>query len=77
LDKLADTLPIGPVYDIAAALENPFPKRTGMIGEVPHPRRGKLRVLASPIRINGRRLEQRAGAAAGADNEALLGAAQR
>jgi crotonobetainyl-CoA:carnitine CoA-transferase CaiB-like acyl-CoA transferase len=77
LDKLADTLPIGPVYDIAAALENPFPKRTGMIGEVPHPHRGRLRVLASPIRINGRRLEQRAGAAAGADNEALLGAAQR
>jgi len=72
LEKLADTLPIGPVYDVARALENPFPKRTGMIGEVLHPRRGKLRVLASPIRINGRRLEQRTGSAAGADNEALL-----
>jgi hypothetical protein len=48
-----------------------------MIGEVPPPRRGKLRVLASPIRINGRRLEQRAGAAAGADNAALLGEGKR
>jgi hypothetical protein len=43
-----------------------------MIGAVPHPNRGSLRVLASPIRINGRRLEQRAGSAAGADNDALL-----
>lgn len=73
LEKLSAALPIGPVYDIASALENPFPKRTGMIGEVPHPQRGSLRVLASPIRINGRRLAQRAGSAAGADNEALLG----
>jgi crotonobetainyl-CoA:carnitine CoA-transferase CaiB-like acyl-CoA transferase len=73
LEKLAGALPIGPVYGVAQALENPFPKSTGMIGEVPHPQRGRLRVLASPIRIDGRRLEQRAGSAAGADNEALLG----
>jgi len=72
LEKLAASLPIGPVYDIRQALENPFPKRTGMIGTVPHPNRGSLRVLASPIRINGSRLEQRAGSAAGADNESLL-----
>ena len=72
MEKLAASLPIGPVYDIKQALENPFPQRTGMIGEVPHPQRGSLRVLASPIRINGRRLEQRAGSAAGADNDALL-----
>jgi len=73
LEKLAAVLPIGPVYDIAQALENPFPKATGMIGNVPHPQRGSLRVLASPIRIDGQRLEQRAGSAAGADNQALLG----
>jgi len=72
LEKLAASLPIGPVYDIKQALENPFAIRTGMIGAVPHPQRGGLRVLASPIRINGRRLEQRAGSAAGADNDALL-----
>ncbi len=72
LEKLSASLPIGPVYDVKQALENPFPKRTGMIGTVPHPQRGSLRVLASPIRINGKRLEQRAGSAAGADNEALL-----
>jgi crotonobetainyl-CoA:carnitine CoA-transferase CaiB-like acyl-CoA transferase len=72
LEKLATSLPIGPVYDIKQALENPFPMHTGMIGTVPHPDRGGLRVLASPIRINGRRLEQRAGSAAGADNDALL-----
>jgi len=73
LEKLSALLPIGPVFDIAQALENPFARRTGMIGDVPHPRRGRLRVLASPIRIDGKRLAQRAGSAAGADNEALLG----
>lgn len=73
LEKLSGTLPIGPVNDIAQALENPFPKQTGMIGTVPHPVRGSLKVLANPIRIDGRRLEQRAGSAAGADNEELLG----
>ena len=75
LATLSGILPIGPVNDIAQALESPFPKQTGMIGTVPHPVRGTLRVLANPIRIDGRRLEQRAGSAAGADNEALLGKA--
>ncbi len=75
LATLSAILPIGPVNDIAQALESPFPKQTGMIGTVPHPVRGTLRVLANPIRIDGRRLEQRAGSAAGADNEALLGKA--
>jgi crotonobetainyl-CoA:carnitine CoA-transferase CaiB-like acyl-CoA transferase len=72
MEKLSASLPIGPVYDVAQALENPFPKATGMISTVPHPQRGNLRLLASPIRINGRRLEQRAGSAAGADNASLL-----
>jgi crotonobetainyl-CoA:carnitine CoA-transferase CaiB-like acyl-CoA transferase len=72
MEKLSASLPIGPVYEVAQALENPFPKATGMISTVPHPKRGSIRVLASPIRINGRRLEQRAGSAAGADNESLL-----
>jgi crotonobetainyl-CoA:carnitine CoA-transferase CaiB-like acyl-CoA transferase len=72
LERLSASVPIGPVYDIKQALENAFPQRTGMIGTVPHSKRGSLRVLASPIRINGRRLEQRAGSAAGADNDALL-----
>ena len=32
-----------------------------------------MRVLANPIKINGQRLSQQAGPAAGADNEAILG----
>jgi len=34
--------------------------------------RPDLRVLANPIKIDGRRLEQQAGPAVGADNQALL-----
>ncbi len=73
LAELSSTLPIGPVNDIAQALDNPFVAHTGMIGSVPHPVKGTLRVLANPIRIDGRRLAQRAGSAAGADNDTLLG----
>lgn len=75
LATLSSKLPIGPVYDLAQALENPFVQRTGMVRHVPHPQRPDLRVLASPIRIDGRRPEQKVGSALGADNEALLGKA--
>ncbi|MBI2962137.1 MAG: CoA transferase [Deltaproteobacteria bacterium] len=75
LAKLSSELPIAPVYDLPQALENPFVRRTGMVRSVPHPRRPNLRVLASPIKVDGARPEQKAAPPAGADDEALLGAA--
>ena len=75
LEKFSAVLPIGPVCDVAQALDNPFVQRTGMIRGVPHPLKPDMKVLASPIRIDGLRPEQKAGSALGADNEALLGKA--
>jgi crotonobetainyl-CoA:carnitine CoA-transferase CaiB-like acyl-CoA transferase len=72
VEKFSEVLPIGPVYGLAQALENPFVEATHMINTVAHPLRADLKVLANPIKINGRRLEQRAGPAVGADNQALL-----
>ncbi len=74
MEKFSAILPIAPVLDLAQALDNPFVRRTGMIRNVPHPLRPDLQVLASPIKIDGERPEQRAAPAAGADN-ALLGSA--
>lgn len=72
LEALEGVLPIAPVLDLVAALENPFLQKTDMIKTIPHPERRDLRVLANPIKINGKRLQQTACSPAGADNGELL-----
>jgi crotonobetainyl-CoA:carnitine CoA-transferase CaiB-like acyl-CoA transferase len=74
LGALSGALPVGPVYGLAEALESPFAKESGMIRAVPHPLRPDLRLLASPIKIDGERPPQAVCPPAGADDEALLGA---
>ncbi len=71
-EALSSTVPIAPVYDLEHALTNPFLiDESGMIGEVDHPQRAGMRVLANPIRIDGNRLPQTPGPALGAHTEAL------
>ena len=53
LERLSGTVPVAPVYDVAQALANPFVREQGRIMEAPHPARGKIRMLASPIRCPG------------------------
>ncbi len=72
LALLTGKIPIAPVYDLAQALDAPFTGRTGMVASVTHPARGKLRVLANPLKFDGVRPEQRACAPLGADNALLL-----
>ncbi len=52
-------LPVAPVYDVAQALDSPFVEATGMIRNVPHPATKDLRVLTSPIKIDGERADAR------------------
>jgi crotonobetainyl-CoA:carnitine CoA-transferase CaiB-like acyl-CoA transferase len=68
LDRLGSVLPIAPVLDLASALDNPFLKTTEMVRNVPHPAMPGMRVLANPIKINGKRLEQNVCSPMGADN---------
>jgi len=74
LEQLAGVLPVGPVYDVAQALGSPFVQRSGMIQNVPHPEDSDLRVLTSPIKVNGERAPLTAAPALGAHNDELLGA---
>jgi len=46
VERFSELLPIGPVYGLAQALENPFVQATNMINTVAHPLRPDLRVLA-------------------------------
>ena len=72
---LAGQLPVAPVLDLPQALDNPFVQRVGMVQPLPHPQAPDQRVLANPVRVDGRRLPGRVCSALGADNEALLAAA--
>ncbi len=73
VDLLAGKVPVAPVHDLASAMDNPYLKETGMMQTVQHPDRESLRVLASPIRVDGERLPARAGPLLGADNDEVLG----
>jgi crotonobetainyl-CoA:carnitine CoA-transferase CaiB-like acyl-CoA transferase len=53
LERLAGKVPVAPVYDVAQALDNPFVREQGRIMQAPHPARGTIRMLASPIRCPG------------------------
>ena len=72
LSKLNGIVPAAPVYRVDQALDGGFARASGMVSAVPHPQKGKLRVLANPIRVDGERLEQQACAPLGADNKSLL-----
>ncbi|MFN3474100.1 MAG: CaiB/BaiF CoA transferase family protein [Blastomonas sp.] len=72
VDLLAGKVPVAPVHDLASAMDNPFLAETGMMQQVAHPDRESLRVLASPIRVDGQRLPARAAPLLGADNDDVL-----
>lgn len=72
LTKLQGVLPAAPVYDMAQALENPFPLANGMIRNTPHPQRADFRSFANPIKLDGERLPARSGPALGADTDSVL-----
>ncbi|MBV8391572.1 MAG: CoA transferase [Alphaproteobacteria bacterium] len=73
LERLNGVLPAAPVYRLDQALDSAFAKDAEMVGTVPHPVKGDLRVIANPIRVDGQRLSQAACSPLGADNEKFLG----
>jgi len=75
LDVLTGVLPAAPIYDMGEALSNPFIDAVGMVRNVPHPAKPDFKMLANPLKIDGKRLEQKVCSPMGADNEALLGPA--
>jgi crotonobetainyl-CoA:carnitine CoA-transferase CaiB-like acyl-CoA transferase len=76
LSTLGSVLPIAPVLNLEQALNNPFVKQTGMVRDVPHPRKPDMKLLASPLKFDGKRPDQVACSALGADNDLLAAAAK-
>ena len=71
-ELLAGHMPVAPVYGLGAALDNPWLREIGMRERIAHPDREEMEVLASPIKIDGQRLPNRAAPLLGADSEAIL-----
>ncbi len=65
-------VPVAPVNQLDQALDNPWLETIGMIDTVPHPDCEQMRVLASPIRLDGERLPNRAGPLLGQDSDDIL-----
>jgi crotonobetainyl-CoA:carnitine CoA-transferase CaiB-like acyl-CoA transferase len=73
LARFNGLLPAAPVYRLDQALDSAFAKSTGMVSAVLHPVKNVLRVIANPIKVDGKRMAQAACSPLGADNDALLG----
>jgi crotonobetainyl-CoA:carnitine CoA-transferase CaiB-like acyl-CoA transferase len=69
---LAGHVPVAPVNELDQAMNNEFIHRTGMIQAAAHPDREELRVLGSPIRLDGERPAVRAAPLLGADSDSIL-----
>jgi len=65
-------VPLAPVYDLPAALNNPYLNEIGMVQNLTHPEQNDFKVLANPIKIDGERLAGEACSRLGADTDTLL-----
>jgi len=72
IELLGGHVPVAPVLSLDQALDNTYLRTTGMIDTVEHPDRVGMRVLANPIRLDGKRLSNRAGPLLGSDTDAVL-----
>lgn len=72
MEALAGRVPVAPVLDMAAALDNPYLEEIDAIGEVDHPDHPALRMLRSPIRISGKRPALKVSPGLGSDTDAIL-----
>ena len=70
--QFAGQVPAAPVLTLPDALDNPYFASTGGIQEVSHPDRPGLRVLSSPIRLDGKRARATPAPKRGADTDAIL-----
>lgn len=72
VDLLKGKVPVAPVNSLEEAMDNPFLEENGMISRVDHPDRADIKVLASPIKVDGKRLPTCAGPLLSADSEDIL-----
>jgi len=75
IERLAGTVPVAPVYDVAQALQSEFVAERDGVLDFGYPDGRSARMVAGPIRVPGVSLPTRAAPAMGADTDAQLRAA--
>jgi crotonobetainyl-CoA:carnitine CoA-transferase CaiB-like acyl-CoA transferase len=65
-------VPVSPVYALDQALDNPWLETIGMRDTISHPDLAEMKILSSPIKIDGERLPNRAGPLLGEDSDQIL-----
>lgn len=70
--RFAGKVPVAPVYDVAQALDSDFVAEQERVVDFIHPEHGKIRNVASPVRVAGDPLPTRAAPRFGEDTESLL-----
>lgn len=73
IDILQTKIPVAPVNDLPAALDNPFATATGMVQTLASRHVEAYRALTNPIQIDGQRLPGECGHGLGEDNALILG----
>jgi len=71
LKRFGGRVPAAPVYDVKQALDNPFVAERACVVEAEHPRFGKIRGVAAPVRVD-EPLPLRAAPDLGQDTDRLL-----
>jgi crotonobetainyl-CoA:carnitine CoA-transferase CaiB-like acyl-CoA transferase len=72
IERLRGQVPCAPVQTVSQALADPQVAARDMLVAVDHPRYGRLREVGCPIKIDDVQPRYRAGAALGADTDAVL-----
>jgi len=72
ITDLSGNVPAAPVLDLADALDNPYLEEVEAIGTVAHPDQPELRLLRSPIRLNGDRPALACAPGLGEDTDRIL-----
>jgi crotonobetainyl-CoA:carnitine CoA-transferase CaiB-like acyl-CoA transferase len=71
--RLRGKVPVAPVYDVRQALENAFVAEQQLVLDFEHPEHGKIRGVASPVRLDHSDVRpRRAAPRLGEDTDALL-----
>ena len=75
MEKFGGYVPAAPIYNISEALDNPYVNEIEMIYEEDHPlfENGRIRLLSSPYKFNGKRLKGGIAPPLGKDTIDVLG----
>jgi crotonobetainyl-CoA:carnitine CoA-transferase CaiB-like acyl-CoA transferase len=69
---MAASIPCAPIHDVAEALTDPHTRARGLVIETTHPALGRVRTVASPVRVGNEPRSYERAPLRGEHSQALL-----